>query len=324
MNPVGVALVGAGPWGMTLGRVVSRLPEIELRWICELDPVRRAGAGAIASGARLTASLEEALEDPDVKAAFVAVDSARHHPVGLRVLRADRHLLVEKPLALRVADAAELSAVADERRRVLAVGHLLLHHPAVRRARQLIVEGVLGNTLWLESARLAPGPGRPGSCVWWTLAPHDVSLALHLFDAVPTHVTAVSGVGRVPGEETVVWATLHFGDGRLAHVHAARQAAEKKRGFSIVGSRRALVFDELAESGALRVVDPGCTDGTSPGTRIPVDDVDALAAQCRHFAAGVARGDTAAGNGAHALTVVRVLEAGERSIAAGGAPIEVA
>jgi predicted dehydrogenase len=323
MNPVGVALVGAGPWGLTLGRVMARLPEVDVRWICELDPARRAGAAGVAAGARLTGALDEALEDPRVEAAFVAVDSPHHHPVGLRVLRADRHLLVEKPLALSVADAAELSAVADARRRVLAVGHLLLHHPAVRRARQLIAEGLLGETLWLEAVRLAPGPARRGGSVWWTLAPHDVSLALHLYDAVPTHVTAVGGAARTPGEESVVWATLHFGDGRLAHIHAGRHAPEKKRGFSIVGTRRALTFDELAERGCLRVHDPARADGPASSETVPVDVVDALAAQCRHFAEGVARQDMTAGNSAHTLAVVRVLEAGGRSIAADGAPIEV-
>jgi predicted dehydrogenase len=322
MNPVGVALIGAGPWGLTLGRAMARLPDVDLRWICELDPERRAGAAGIAAGARLTGMLDEVLADPGVAAAFVAVDSARHHPVGLRVLQADRHLMVEKPLALTVADASELSALADTRRRVLAVGHLLLHHPAVRRARKLIADGVLGETLWLEATRLAPGPARTAGSVWWTLAPHDVSLALHLFDGVPMQVTAVGGAGA-PGEETVVWATLHFGDGRLAHLHAARQAAEKKRGFSIVGTARALTFDELASGGALHVHESACDLAGTRAEAIPVDVVDALGAQCRHFVSSVARGDTGAGNGAHALAVVRVLEAGARSMRAGGAPIEV-
>jgi predicted dehydrogenase len=309
---------------LTLARATARLPEVDLRWVCELDPARRAAAAAVAPRARLTGALDEALADPAVVAAFVAVDSPRHHPVGLRVLRADRHLLVEKPLALRVADAVELSALAEERRRILAVGHLLLHHPAVRRARQLVGEGVLGETLWLETARLQPGPARVGGGVWWTLAPHDVSMALHLFDAVPTRVTAVGGAGR-PGEETVAWATLHFEDGRLAHLHAARHAAQKKRGFSLIGARRALTFDELAPGGgALWLHDPARGAAAPSGEAVPVDGADALAAQCRHFAAGVARGDTSAGNSLHALTVVRVLEAGARAIAAGGAPIDVA
>ena len=324
MNPVGVALIGAGPWGLTLGRAMARLPEVDLRWICELDPDRRAGAAGIASGARLTGKLDEVLADPSVTAAFVAVDSARHHPVGLRVLHADRHLMVEKPLALTVADASELSTLADARRRVLAVGHLLLHHPAVRRARQLIADGVLGEILWLEAARLAPGPARTAGSVWWTLAPHDVSLALHLFDGVPTRVTAVGGTGRPPSEELVAWVTLHFADGRLAHLHVARHAPEKKRGFSIAGTERALTFDELASGGTLQLHDPRRTGSAAHGEPVPVDTVDALGAQCRHFVAGVARGDTGAGNGAHALAVVRVLEAGARSMRAGGAPIEVA
>jgi predicted dehydrogenase len=319
MNPVGVALVGAGPWGLTLGRAMLRLPDVDLRWICELDPARRAAAGEIATGARLTGALDEALADPGVAAALVAVDSPRHHPVGLRVLKADRHLLVEKPLAMNVADAAELSGVAAERGRVLAVGHLLLHHPAVRRARQMIASGALGDTLWLEAARLAPGPARAPGSVWWTLAPHDVSLALHLFDAVPKRVTAVGGAGPL-GQETVVWATLHFEDGRLAHIHGARNAAQKQRGFSIVGSHRALTFDELAGGGTLRFHDPG---RASAGETVAVDAADALTAQCRHFLTGVARSDTSAGNGAHALAVVRVLEAGARSMDAGGAPVDV-
>jgi predicted dehydrogenase len=361
MTAVGVALVGAGPWGLTLGRAVARLPEVDLRWICELDPQRRALAAAVAPGARLTGALDEALADPAVAAALVAVDSPRHHPVGLRVLRADRHLLVEKPMALTVADAAELSALADARHRVLAVGHLLLHHPAVRRARQLVADGVLGQPLWLEATRLAPGTGRAGGSAWWTLAPHDVSLAMHLFGAVPTRVTAVGRAAHAPnahGEpgqpserdgpdqpdatasssgsgthpqpagrdqpDCVAWVTLHFDDGRLAHIHVARLAAEKKRCFSVVGTRRALSFDELAPERGLRVHDPAQAGAAGRAELIPVDGTDALAAQCRHFVAGVARGDTGAGNGAHALAVVRVLEAGTRSMRAGGAPIDVA
>jgi predicted dehydrogenase len=327
MTAVGVALVGAGPWGLTLGRAAARLPEVDLRWICELDPQRRALAAAIAPGARLTQELDEVLADPGVAAALVAVDSPRHHAVGLRVLRADRHLLVEKPMALTVADAAELSALAETRQRILAVGHLLLHHPAVRLARQLIAEGGLGQPLWLETTRLAPGTARAGGSAWWTLAPHDVSLALHLFGGVPIKVTAI---GRCQGEagphepDRVAWVTLHFADGRLAHIHVARLAVEKRRGFSVVGTRRALTFDELAPERVLRLHDPARGGAMAHSESIPVDTADALAAQCQHFVAGVARGDPSAGNSAHALAVVRVLEAGTRSMWAGGAPVDVA
>src|SRR6185312_1976116 len=125
---VGVALVGAGPWGMTLGRAAAGLPNVDLRWICELNQGRRQAAAELAPSARLTAALDEALADRQVDAVLVAVDSPSHHAVGRLVLEADRHLLVEKPMAMTVTDAADLSALAAARRRILSVGHLLLQH----------------------------------------------------------------------------------------------------------------------------------------------------------------------------------------------------
>ncbi len=322
MNRVGLALVGAGPWGRTLGRAVMQLPDVDLRWICELDSARRADAGALAPRARLTGALDEVLADPGVQGALVAVDSPRHHAVGLRVLDADRHLLVEKPMALTVADARELHTLAHARGRVLAVDHLLLHHPAIRRARLLMSEGALGQPLWLEATRFATGRVRPGQSVWWALAPHDVSLALHLFEAVPVAVTAVGGGARpsTGGDDAVVWATLHFGDGRLAHIRVARQAAEKKRQFTIVGDRGSMIFDELSPDRALRIQP---VEGPLRAESFAMPAADPLSAQCRQFIHGVVRDDPTAGNGAHALAVVRVLEAGTRSMAANGAPIGV-
>jgi len=322
MTPtVGVALIGAGPWGLTLGRAAARLPNVDLRWICDLDEKRRTGAATLAPGSRLTAELDEALGDPRVKAVLVAVDSPRHHLVGRRVLEANRHALIEKPMAMTAADARELSRLAAARRRLLSVGHLLLHHPAVRRARQLLAQGVLGQPLWLESTRLASGPARSPGGAWWTLAPHDVSLALHFFGATPDRVTALS---RAAGDEvdTVVWATLHFPDGTLAHIHVGRRAPEKRRGFQVVGSERALSFDELIGNGELRLHDPARPDGQAQILALEHDDP--LSAQCREFMAGVARGAVEAGNAAHALAVVRVLEAGAQSIRQGGAPVDVA
>ena len=316
MNSVGVALIGAGRWGTTLGRAVARVPGAELRWICEIDPERRSRAAEIHPRARLAESLDRVLQDPLVQAAVVAVDSPQHHSVGMQVLEADRHLLMEKPMALSTADAAELHAVAGTRKLVLAVGHLLLHHPAVQRARELVSSGVIGDPVYLEANRLSLGTGQPPRSAWWSLAPHDVSLALYLFQAVPSQVTAVGGAWR-DGQESVAWATLRFGDGRLAHLHAARIGAEKRRQISVIGTRRTLTFDELSAEPLSLSETNGHSDRITFGT------VDPLLSQCRHFVDSVARRDTTVGNGAHALAVVRVLEAGALSILRGGFPVEV-
>ncbi len=319
---VGVALVGAGPWGVTLGRAAAQLPNVDLRWVCELDSRRLAGAAGIAPGARLTGALDQALEDPAVDAVLVAVDSPRHHAVGRRVLQANRHALIEKPMAMTVSHAAELNTLAAARNRVLSVGHLLLHHPAVLRARQLVEAGELGQTLWLESTRLAAGAARSPGGAWWTLAPHDVSLALYFFDAVPERVTAVGHTEPGRSEETVVWATLHFADGRLAHLHVGRHAPAKRRAFTIAGTKRSLVVDELRADRPL-VLSAARGQMDAVDEAIEVAPADALRAECAHFISAVARQDLSWSNREHALDVVKVLEAGAASIRRGGTPVVV-
>jgi predicted dehydrogenase len=320
MVPIGIAVVGAGPWGMTLAGALADLRQMEVRWICELDDVRRGQAGAAHPRARVTGDLEEALRDPDVAAVVVAVDPVRHHAVAMRALEADKHLFIEKPMTLSTCDARDLCAVAATRGRILTVGHLLLHHPAVRRARMLVASDVLGEPLTFVSKRATPGaPRQPGSA-WWALAPHDVSLALHFLGGHPTSVTAVGNERDRTEGDSAATALLHFAGGQTAHIQVARFAPSKRREMTIIGPKATLTFDELAAPDqALRLWTPN--DGTSI---LPVEQADALRTQCMDFAASVARGDARAGNGAHAVDVVAVLEAAHRSMRREGAPQRLA
>jgi predicted dehydrogenase len=319
---VGIALVGAGPWGRTLARALGAIETARLRWVCERDDARRAEVGAGHPGVGLTPALDEVLADPAVSAVAVAVDSPQHHAVGLQVLAAGRHLLMEKPLALTSADAAELVATAAAGARVLTVGHLLLHHPAVRRAKQLLDDGALGTVQYLTTTRVSAGPPRAPGSAWWALAPHDVSLALHLYGATPAAVSATGGAYAAPDQDGAAFATLRFTDGRIAHVQVARYGGETQRRSVLAGTRGTLTFDERAPAQPLRLHQPGA-DPAVAGDVVPVELVDPLRAQCAHFIACAENGDVAGGNGAHARAVVQVLAAGEVSMRAGGAPIEV-
>jgi predicted dehydrogenase len=307
-------VVGSGPWGLTLAGAFGRLPQVQLRWICELEEERRARAALAHPDARITADLGEALADPDVAAVVVAVDPAGHHAVSLRVLAARKHLFVEKPLALTASDAEEIHATAVARGRVLTVGHVLLHNRAIREARQIVAKGLLGGPLAFASRRATPGaPRRPGSA-WWALAPHDVSLALYLFDGLPTSVTATGSDWGAEQEDNAATAVLHFPGGGTARIQVARFAASKRRDVTIAGGDATLTFDELATNDqALRIWRPQTGTAVMPGER-----VDALRAQCLDFVARVARGDAGSDSGAHAVDVVRVLEAGERSMRRAG------
>lgn len=317
MAATGIAVIGAGPWGVTLTNAFASLPRVQLRWICDLNEERRSRAGAPHPRARLTADLDDVLQDPGVAAVVVAVDPARHCVVGMRALAADKHLFVEKPLALSARDAGAMYATAAERGLTLAVGHVLLHHPAILRARAILADrAVLGDSLTFRSCRATPGaPRQPGSA-WWALAPHDISLALYLFAALPTTVTATgTGWGR-SNEDNAASAVLHFAGRRTAHIQVARFAAHKYRALTIEGARATLTFDELAAvDQVLRLSTP--EQGT---VVLPCDQVDALRAQCLDFVASVAGGDARGGNGSHAVEVVAVLEAGARSMRCGGTP----
>jgi predicted dehydrogenase len=316
MATTGIAVIGAGPWGLTLTNALANLPQVQLRWVCDLDEERRLRAAAAHPDARVTAALDDALRDPEVAAVVVAVDPGRHHAVGMRALAADKHLFVEKPLALSARDAGEMVAAANGRGLVLTVGHLLLHHPAISRARQIVADQVLGESLTFSSCRATPGaPRQPGSA-WWALAPHDVSLALHLFAARPTTVTATGTAWGHSDEDNAASAILHFAGGRTAHIEVTRFAAHKRRTMSLEGARGRLTFDELAAADqTLRLWTP--QEGP---VAVSCDPVDALRAQCRDFVASVTRSDVRGGNGAHAVEVVAVLEAGERSMRRGGTP----
>jgi predicted dehydrogenase len=348
---VGVGIVGAGPWGLNLARAFARTRGARLAGICDVDPERLARAGAAHADVALTLTtdLERLLAAPDVEAVAVAVPSRAHHAVARRALAAGRHVLVEKPMALSVDDGRELVALAADGGRVLMAGHVLLHHPAIARARALIADGELGQVRYLHATRVGFGTVRPDESVWWSVAPHDVAVALHLFDAVPELVSATGAGFLQPRQHDVAFGTLTFGDGRLAHIHVSWLAPEKRRVLTIVGSRKMLTFDETDRERPLRVHDraflPMAAGAPLPaGARLAAGagfigrageiEVPALAqtepllAECEHFVERIARiargapGDVL-GSGASALSVLRVLDAGERSLSAGGAPMKV-
>jgi predicted dehydrogenase len=261
---------------------------------------------------RVTQSFDDLLADSGVAAVAVAVDGANHHRLARRALEAGRHVLVEKPLALTVADSEELCAVAERAQRILMVGHLLLYHPAVLRAKREMDAGELGAVRYIHSERVKRGRARAGENAWWSLAPHDVAVALYLFGAEPVTVSATgaSYLRAARDDQDVVFATLTFGDGRMAHVHVSRVDTDQRRTLTIVGEKRTLTVDQLLPP-------PGAVDGGR-------DQVQPLTAECDHFIHCVRTGQRPRSDGAQGLAVVRVLDAGERSMRKGGAPVPVA
>jgi predicted dehydrogenase len=332
-SEIGVGVVGAGPWGLKVAHAFSRARGARLVGICDLDPDRLARAAASHADVTLVAELDRLLETPGVDAVAVAVDSPRHFAVARACIEAGRHVLVEKPMALSVPDGIELVARADADHLVLMAGHVLLHHPGVQRAREIVASGELGQLMYLHATRVGFGTVRPGESAWWSVAPHDVAAALYLFDAVPVRVSATGAGFLQMRQHDVAFGTLTFRDGRIAHIHVSWLAPEKRRQLTVVGSYKMLTFDESDREQPLRVHDrafvtaAGRTGFIGRAGEITVPalaDAEPLVAECEHFVACIRSGARPRGDGESALAVLRVLEAGERSMRAGGVPTELA
>ena len=335
-EPVVVAVVGVGGWGRNLLRNFGSLPGARLAWVCDLAQLARAAASAAYPSARCVESYQSAIADPEVQAVVIATDARSHHEIASAALRAGKDVFVEKPLALSTADAQDLCDLADRGRRILMVGHLLLYHPALDALRQLIVDGELGELLYLYAQRLNLGVMRRDENAWWALAPHDVAVANYLLDDVPESVSATGGAFfRHSMElEDVVFATLQYPGRRLAHIHVSWIDPHKTRRLTIVGSKKMAVFDDTSADEKLvlfdRGVDPPRAVSYAEGVRIRTGDIripalcmqEPLRCECEAFLRAVQTREPPLADGRSGLAVVRVLEDGARSLrgAAKGAP----
>ena len=204
-----------------------------------------------------TTDYKTLLDDPDIEAVVVTAPTPSHYELAKAALLTGRHVFVEKPIALAVEQAEELVALAAERRRVLMVGHLLMYHPAVTRLKHLVTGGELGDIYYLYSSRLNLGQVRRNENAMWSLAPHDISVALFLLEEQPVMVAAQGLTYLQPGIPDTVFVTLRFASGKAAHIHVSWLDPHKVRRITVVGSQKMAVFDDVDSTEKLRIYDRG-------------------------------------------------------------------
>ena len=238
-----VGVVGLGYWGPNLARNFDDLGH--LAWVCDLDAALLERVATRHPQARRTAEYDALLADPDLDAVVVATPVPTHFELARRALLAGKHVLVEKPPALRADDAEELYALAAERGLVLMPGHLLLYHPAVRKLKELVDSGSLGDVLYVYGNRQNLGKIRKDENALWSLGVHDLSVILYLIGEEPSEVWAHGNAFLTPGVEDVVFCYLRFPSGRMAHMHLSWLDPHKRRMLTVVGTERMVVFDDM-------------------------------------------------------------------------------
>jgi predicted dehydrogenase len=241
MTRVGVA--GLGYWGPNLARNFDDLAQ--LKWICDESAERLAEFSARYPQAQPTGSFAEMLDDPEVDAVVIATPVPTHYELARQALDAGKHVLVEKPPAMRAEEMDELVELAAQRDLVLMPGHLLLYHPAVQKLKELITGGELGEVLCIYGNRQNLGIVRTNENALWSLGVHDLSVILYLLDEEPEVALAHGRDFLTEGVEDVVFCYLRFPSGKIAHMHLSWLDPHKMRRLTVVGRDKMAVFDDM-------------------------------------------------------------------------------
>ena len=322
-----VGVIGCGYWGRNLVRnfhelgclaavcdvVGQNLHEMQSRY--DVPGITRA---------------DELLAMPSLKAIVIAAPAAQHYDLAKKALLCGKDVFVEKPLALRVDEGAELVELARKNSKILMVGHLLHYHPATAALRRMLDEGELGKIEYISSSRLNFGKLRTEEDILWSFAPHDISAILHLLGESPATVAAQGASYLNNPISDVTLTILNFRSGVKAHIFVSWLHPFKEQRLVIVGDRKMAVFDDTSAENKLTVY-PHRIDWVNrvpiarraEGEVIPLSKVEPLRTECMHFLECVQQRREPQTNGENGLQVLRVLHAAGRSIADQGRPVEM-
>ena len=331
-----IALAGVGYWGPYLLRNLMNIPGFRVKTICDINSSHLEKSLQQYPSLRQTHSFDDIISDPEIDAVIIATPASLHYSQTKACLVAGKSVMVEKPLSLTLAHAEELSSLAQDFNCVLMVGHTFLYNAAVHRLRQLLIDNELGTPYFILSQRMSLGRIRDDVNVLWNLAPHDYSILLYLLQRMPEWIIASGAQYLHKGNEDVVFATLGYVDGVLANVQLNWLNPIKVRQMLIVGSQRMVLYDDVSQNAKLTLYDnsievehlenptPAATfkefqTKTKRGdvTTLPLDFEEPLRVEMEHFLECLETRKKPLTDGAHAIRVIRMLEATQRSIISG-------
>lgn len=330
-----IAVVGAGYWGKNLVRNFATAKGSNLKYVCDLNEKLLAIEKKKFPFVETTTCLDEVLDDNEVDAVVIATDVPTHFEIAKKSLEANKHTYVEKPMTSKAGEAKFLVELAKEKGLKLMVGHLLEYHPAVNYLKDMIDRGQLGQPYYVYTQRVNLGIVRQDENAWWSLAPHDISIICYLLGSEPVSVSAHGQCYLQKDIEDVVFATIKFEDGKMANVHCSWLDPHKIRKVTVVGSEKMMTFDDMEATEKIRMYDKGAAikhDITTSYADIislrfgdivipKVPSGEPLALECKHFIDCMLDGKPIRSDGIEGLRVVRVLEAGQKSLKKNGEPV---
>ncbi len=333
-----VGVIGYGYWGPNLVRNFVEAHGSKVVAVCDLRPERLAHLRIRHPTIKAVSNYKELLDDPEIDAIAIATPVSSHFEWAMAALRANKHVLVEKPLASNSQEALQLIDEAARRKRVLMVDHTFVYTSAVRKIRELIASNALGEIYYYDAVRVNLGLFQHDVNVIWDLAIHDLSIMDYVLPSRAIAVSA-SGISNIPGQpENVAYITLFFATPQIAHVHVNWLTPVKVRHTLIGGSEKMILYDDLEPSEKVKIYDKGVTVSQSPEAVYEMlvsyrsgdmwaprlDAGEALHTEALHFIDCIENNTKPETDGLAGLRLVRMVEAAERSLRARGELVEIA
>jgi predicted dehydrogenase len=332
-----IAVVGCGYWGPNLLRNFHSLPDCEVEWVCDLDPKRLAHMKNLYPSVETTKEFERIVEDPGVDAVVVATPVHLHHEQAKKSLEAGKHTFVEKPMTQTSEQGNELIMLAARKKLTLMVGHTFIFSAPVRRIREIIQAGDIGEIQYISSRRLNLGLFQKDINVAWDLAPHDISIILYLLGKPPISVNCQGKAHVNKDIEDVTNMSLDFDNGGFATIHSSWLDPNKVREMVIVGSKRMIVYDDNQPLEKIKIYDKRVEAPPHYDTFAEfqysyhygdmyapyIKQVEPLKVEAQHFLECIRTGKKPETSGLDGLRVIQILEASSRSLKNGGARVEI-
>ena len=332
-----VGVVGCGYWGPNLIRNLRNIPDCNLKAMCDLSEQRLAHLKSLYPEVASETDYAHILNGVGLDAVVIATSVKSHYPMAKASLLAGKHTFIEKPMASSSAECEELIEIAKKKGLILMTGHTFLYSPAVRKIKEIVDSGDIGEIRYIAARRLNLGLFQKDINVTWDLAPHDISIIQYIMGDQPVRVSCQGTAHVTPGVEDVTAMSLYFKGQRSAIIHSSWLDPRKVREMTIVGSRRMIVYDDVAPLEKIRVYDSRVErpphydtfaefqyayhygDVYSPY----IKQEEPLKVECQHFLDCIRNGTPPLTSGERGLELVQILEASSESLKHGGAPVEL-
>ena len=333
-----VGVVGCGYWGPNLIRNFRSLPACQLKIMCDLSQKRLVHLKTLYPEVQRAMDYDHMLNGVELDAVVIATAVKSHYPMAKASLLAGKHTFIEKPMASSSEQCEELVEIAQKKGLVLMIGHTFLYSPAVRKIREIVDSGDIGGIRYICARRLNLGLFQEDINVAWDLAPHDISIILSVIGEQPITVNCRGSAHITQGIEDVTTMCLGFAKQRTAIIHSSWLDPRKVREMTIVGSKRMIVYDDVAPLEKIRIFDARVERPPHYDTfgefqyayhygdmYVPyIKQEEPLKTECQHFLDCIKHGTPPLTDGKQGLELVRILEASTRSLEKGGAPVELA